>query len=174
MRTAWDPGELLAELAACGEGCATPPFRIDANGGWWHEGRPIRRPELVRLFATALWRAPDGRYWLLTPVERVPVEVEDAPFLAVAMVTDGEGPARKIRMRTNINGEVTLDDRHPLLLRHGPGGTPLPYLQLERGLEARLTRAVYYELAELALEDGGDPPGVWSCGCFFPLMSEGE
>ncbi len=170
MRRSFDPVAVLAELARGGEDCGTPPMRIDREGRWWHEGRPIPRPELVRLFATALWRAPDGRHWLLTPFERIPVEVEDTPFLVVEMRSEGEGRERVVRMRTNIGEEVTVDDRHPLVCAPGPDGTPIPRLRLPRGLEARLARPVYYELAELALRDGGeDRPGIWSCGRFFPL-----
>jgi len=170
VRKSWNPTEVLAELARGDVDCDTPPMRIDRDGRWWHEGRPIPRPELVRLFATALWRAPDGRYWLLTPYERIPVEVEDTPFLVVGLETEGEGPDRTLRLRTNIDTEVVVDERHPLIPRPDGNGAVVPHVRLDRGLEARPTRPVYYELAELALRDGGEErPGIWSCGRFFPL-----
>lgn len=174
MRTRWDPQTVLAQLARGEADCATEPMRIDRHGRWYHEGRPIGRAELVRLFATALYRGPDGRYWLLTPFERVPVEVEDAPLLVVGSRHEGEGRGRRIWLRTNLGDELPLDPAHPLALERRDGTGPVPYVELERGLRARLARPVYYELAEIALEDAGDGlPGVWSFGCFFPLTEPG-
>ncbi|GBD42817.1 hypothetical protein HRbin40_00273 [bacterium HR40] len=173
MRGSWDPGAVLAELARSGGDCGTPPMRIDRDGRWWHEGRPIVRPELVRLFATALWRAADGRHWLLTPYERIPVEVEDTAFLVTGMSHEGEGRERTIWLRTNLGEEVVLDRDHPLRLRSRGDGAPVPVVVLDRGLEARVTRPVYYELAELALADGHERGlGVWSRGSFFPLADQ--
>ncbi len=171
----WDPEAELAALAAgAGARCSDIGMRIDRHGTWYHEGAPIGRLELVRLFATALRRAPDGRYWLLTPFEQIPVEVEDAPFLAVELDREGEGRRQRLRFRTNLDRWVTLGEEAGLRLRPDAHGACVPYLGLERGLEARIARPVYYELAELAVPGEADGAlGVWSAGRFFPLETDG-
>ena len=145
-------------------------LKIARDGTWIHEGRPIRRLALVKLFATVLRRDGDGVYWLQTPVERGRIEVEDAPFVAVELEAAGAGSEQRLRLRTNLDQWVTVDDAHPLTLRPAPEGeaAPVPYLVVRDGLEARLLRSVYYELAERAVAHGGRL-GVWSCGRFFPL-----
>ncbi len=157
------------ELGPCGGG----RFRIDRHGTWSFEGSPIRRPELVRLFARALHRAPDGRHWLITPHERLPVEVEDTPFRAVAVhracVGDGD-PV--IRFRTDVEEEVVLSPAHPLRLEPDGRGGVRPALVVRRGLLARLLRPVYYQLAEWAEPDEKGRYGVRSAGAFFPLEPE--
>lgn len=124
--------------------------------------------EMVKLFASVLRRDENGDYWLQTPVEKVPVEVEDAPFLGVELKAEGRGACRRLRLRTNLDDWVTLDDAHPLVIRQGEAG-PRPYVMLSGGLEARLTRSVYYQLADLAETGPGGAPGVRSAGRFFPL-----
>ncbi len=146
-------------------------MRIDREGVWYHEGRPIAREALVKLFATVLRREEDGSHWLVTPVERGRIEVEDAPFLGVELAIEGEGPGRTIRLRTNLEAWVTVGPEHPLRLRpprDAPDQPPLLYVDVRDGLEARLLRPVYYELAELA-ESAEERLGVWSAGVFFPL-----
>jgi uncharacterized protein len=144
-------------------------LKIARDGTWFHEGRPIRRLALVKLFATVLRRDDDGAYWLQTPVERGRIEVEDAPFVAVELEVSGAGPEQRLRLRTNLDQWVTVDDAHPLTLRPAAGeDVPVPYVLVRDGLEARLLRPVYYETAERAVEQGGRL-GVWSCGRFFPL-----
>ena len=150
-------------------------MRIDRDGVWHHEGRPITREALVKLFATVLRRDDDGGHWLVTPVERGRIEVEDAPFVIVELAVNGRGKSQTIRFRSNIDSWVTLGGDHPLRLRpprNKPDQTPIPYVDLGQGLEARLLRPVYYELAELMTCDGSETAqqsGVWSADVFFPL-----
>ncbi|HFD15095.1 MAG TPA: DUF1285 domain-containing protein [Rhodospirillales bacterium] len=170
----WDPEAELAALAAGARArCTDIGMRIDRHGTWYHEGAPIGRAELVRLFATALRRAPDGSHWLLTPFEQIPVEVEDAPFLAVELERQGEDREQRLRFRTNLDRWVMLGEEAELRLRPDARGACVPYLGLERGLEARIVRPVYYELAELAVPGEADGAlGVWSAGRFFPLETD--
>jgi hypothetical protein len=152
-------------------------FRILRDGTWLHEGRPIRRLPLVRLFATVLRREPDGSYWLQTPVERGRIEVEDTPFVGVELEAEGAGSGQRLRLRTNLDDWVIIGPEHPLRVRPAPWAedgeaTLVPYVEVRPGLEARLLRPVFYELAELAephAADGCVRQGVWSAGCFFPL-----
>lgn len=172
-RRPWNPEEVLAAIARGEAACGDLGIRIDRRGIWHYRGSPIPRPALVRLFATVLHRAPDGSYWLVTPVERGRVEVEDVPFVAVELRREGEGRGQMLELRTNLDTWVTVDEAHPVELRPpSGGGAPVPYLRLERGLDARILQPVFYELAELA-EPGpdGGALGVWSRGRFFALES---
>ncbi len=154
-------------------------LRIGRDGTWYYRGSPIRRPALVRLFASVLRRdEASGEHWLVTPVERGRIAVEDAPFVAIELQTAGAGRDRRLDLRTNLDEWVEVGPDHPLLERGAAAGaTAVPYVALERGLEARLARPVYYELAELA-EPGPDAGersfGVWSRGRFFPLGEPDE
>lgn len=145
--------------------CGEIDMRIAADGTWFYNGTPIGRPALVRLFASILRRdeepdaRPDGaRYVLVTPVERVGIQVEDAPFLAVEMAVEGEGEARRVAFRTNVDDLVPVDAEHGLRFERDPEGGFRPYLHVRRGLWARLTRALAYDLVDLceerALDDG--------------------
>lgn len=150
------------------ERCGDSGMRIGRDGTWYHQGQPIRRPAMVRLFSTVLRREADGRHVLVTPVEKLDIEVEGTAFRAVEMQSEGEGPERRIAFRLDSGDAVILGPDHPLRIvptEHGPS----PRLLVRHCLEAELTRAVYYELAELALAEGADPPGIWSSGTFFPL-----
>ncbi len=149
---AWDPPS-----------CGDSGMRILADGTWLHEGAPIARPAMVRLFATLLRREADGSHVLVTPVEKLAIAVEDSAFVAVEVTSEGAGPARRIAFRLNTGDPATV--RQPFAWR---GDTP--YLAVRGGLEARIARGPYYELAELALAEGRDPPGVWSDGLFLPLV----
>ncbi len=169
MRRPFDPQAALAALARGELPVDELAIAIDRDGVWYHDGRPIRRPELVRLLASALHRDERGQYWLLTPVERGRVAVADAPFVAVELAREGAGTEQVLRLRTNLDDWVTLDADHPLRIAQGAFG-PTPYLLVGRGLEARLLTSVYYELAELAVAGPGPGGlGVWSCGRLFPL-----
>ncbi|HZG47801.1 MAG TPA: DUF1285 domain-containing protein [Allosphingosinicella sp.] len=148
--------------------CGDSGMRIAADGTWFHEGSPIGRPAMVRLFSTILRREPDGRHVLVTPVEKLDIEVEDAPFVAVELKSEGEGSERSLAFRLNIGDVVIAGPDHPLRVDERADG-PHPYLRVRGGLDARIARPVYYELAELALAEGADPPGLWSGGSFFAL-----
>jgi uncharacterized protein len=152
------------------EHCGDSRMRIARDGTWYHEGAPIRRPAMVRLFSTVLRREPDGTHVLVTPVERLSIEVEATAFRAISMKSEGEGRARRIGFGLDSGDAVMLDADHPLRVVDGQAG-PSPRILVRYGLEAELTRALYYELADIALAEGSDPPGIWSHGTFFPLDS---
>lgn len=139
-------------------------MRITADGRWYHQGGEITRPAMVRAFSTLLRR--DGEsYWLVTPQEKLSIEVEDAPFIAVQVQSEGSHADRKLAFRLNSDDLVIAGPDHAIEAR------PLPYLHVRGGLWAKLARPVYYELAELALDEGHDPPGLYSNGIFFPIGS---
>jgi hypothetical protein len=148
--------------------CGHSAMRIARDGTWFHEGSPIGRQNMVRLFSTILRREPDGGYVLVTPAEKLDIEVEDAPFVAVELKTEGSGRERSLAFRLNIGEVVVAGPHHPLTFRSGEDG-PHPYVEVRRGLEALVARPVYYELANLALDESADPLGLWSGGTFFPM-----
>lgn len=145
-------------------------MRIARDGTWYHEGRPIRRQELVRLFASALTRADNGSFWLETPVEAAQIEVEDVPFIVEEMRRHADGCEQVIDFRTNVGEWVGLDDSHGLRFEtneQAPGEAP--YLMVRAGLEARLSTSVYYELVDCAVVGDDGRVGVWSRGMFHFL-----
>src|SRR3954470_15623560 len=148
------------------ERCGHSGMRIARDGTWYHQGAPIRRPAMVRLFSTVLRREADGRHVLVTPVEKLEIEVESTAFRAIDMSSEGEGKDRTIAFKLDSGDAVILGPDHPLTL------SPSPRLAVRHGLEAELSRPVYYELAEIALAEGHQPPGVWSNGAFFALDGE--
>nr|AGU11804.1 Protein of unknown function DUF1285 [uncultured organism] len=148
--------------------CGDSEMRIAKDGTWFHQGSPITRPAMVRLFSTILRREADGRFVLVTPVEKLDIEVEDAPFVAVEMKREGSGDAMRLAFRLNTGDLVTAGAEHGLRFDEREDG-PRPYLHVRGGLEALVARSVYYELAEIALANGSTPPGVWSDGTLFPL-----
>jgi hypothetical protein len=145
--------------------CGDSAMRIARDGTWYHEGSPIGRPAMVRLFSTILRREPDGAFVLVTPVEKLDIKVEDAPFVAVELKSEGEGRARTLAFRLNTGDLVVAGPGHRLRFEKGPH----PYLEVRGGLDALVVRSVYYELAEIALSEGASPPGVWSEGTFFAI-----
>lgn len=148
--------------------CGDSRMRIGRDGTWYHEERPIHRRALVRLFSTILRREPDGRHVLVTPVEKLDIEVESTAFRATSMRSEGERRERQIAFALDSGDAVILDSAHPLRIvptEHGPS----PRLLVRNGLEAELARPVYYELADIALSEGDEPAGVWSKGSFFRL-----
>jgi hypothetical protein len=153
------------------EHCGDSAMRIARDGSWFHEGSPIGRPAMVRLFSTILRREPDGGFVLVTPAEKLDIEVEDAPFVAVELKSEGEGRERSLAFRLNTGDLVVAGPDHGLRFAAGEDG-PLPYLHVRSGLEARIARPVYYELAEIALDEAGDPPGLWSGGAFFAMAPQ--
>ena len=147
-------------------------MKIARDGTWFYRGTPIARQKLVKLFASVLRREDDGSYWLVTPVERGRVTVEDAPFLAVEVNSKGAGPGRRLSFRTNLDEIVAAGPEHRLRVDVAANGEPMPYLLVRPGLEARLNRPVFYELVEIADAERGDdggPFGLWSDGVFFDL-----
>ncbi len=150
------------------ERCGDSGMRIARDGTWYHEGSPIQRPAMVRLFSTVLRREPDGRHVHVTPVEKLDIEVEATAFRAIELRREGEGAAQKLAFALDSGDAVIAGPDHPLRIVDGDGG-PSPRLLVRHGLEAELSRGIYYELAELALASGEEPAGVWSDGAFFRL-----
>ena len=148
--------------------CGHSGMRIARDGTWYHEGTPIRRPAMVRLFSTVLRREPDGRHVLVTPAEKLDIDVESTAFRAIDVRVEGKGRDQRIAFGLDSGDAVILGPAHPLRIVQTSDG-PSPRVLVRHGLEAELTRPVYYELADLALAGGCDPPGVWSEGAFFPL-----
>jgi hypothetical protein len=151
-------------------------IRIARDGSWHYRGSPITRLPLVKLFASVLRRDGDGSYWLVTPAERGRVAVEDVPFLAVALTIADSGRAQQLIFRTNLDEIVTAGPDHPLRVETAANGEPAPYILVRDGLEARLTRPVFYELVDLGAEEpiaGAAQFGVWSSGVFFRLGDPG-
>jgi len=154
------------------------PFLIKRDGTWLYRGTPIPRKELVCLFASVLQREADGSWWLKTPAERGRIEVEDAPFVAVELDWTGEGRNQTLSFRTNVDQVVTAGPTHPIRVSHDlMTCEPTPYLRVREGdgdaaIEARINRAVYYELVALGVTEWVGTRrmlGVWSQGQFFPL-----
>ena len=148
--------------------CGHSDMRIAADGTWFHQGTPITRPAMVRLFSTVLRREPDGSHVLVTPHEKLAIDVEVTPFRALAMTHEGSGKQRRIALELDSGDAVIVGPDHPLVSVPGAHG-PSPRVLVRHGLEALLARPLYYELADIALAEGADPPGVWSSGRFFPL-----
>jgi uncharacterized protein len=152
----WDPPD-----------CGAIDMRIAVDGNWHYRGSPIGREALTRLFASILRREPDGRHVLVTPVEKVEISVDDAPFVAVEMRREGEGEAQRIVLRTNVGDIVEAGPEHPLrfAVEAGTGGLK-PYVLVRGRLEALVTRAVQQELVSLAAEREGRP-GLFAGGTFY-------
>ena len=181
-------GLTLAEIAALAADGRLPPveswnpahcgdsaMRILADGTWLHEGSPIGRAGMVRLFSTVLRREPDGGHVLVTPVEKLTIAVDDAPFVVVEMSSEGSGQARRLAFRTNVGDLVVAGPGHALVVADRGHGAH-PYLRVRGGLDALVARPVYYELANLALDDEPGPGGavgLWSDGAFFALGEAG-
>ena len=174
------PAGLAGVAAAAGRAKGLPPVHlwnpthcgdidivIRRDGLWFHEGSPIGREALVRLFSTVLRKDPDG-FHLVTPVEKLKITVEDAPFIAVRVDRAGEA----LRFVTNVGDEVAAGPDNPIRVEiHPETGEPAPYLHVRRGLEARIARSVFYELAEMAepAGDGRTQLGVRSNGAWFAI-----
>jgi uncharacterized protein len=148
--------------------CGHSDMRIARDGTWFHQGSPIGRPAMVKLFSTILRREPDGSFVLVTPVEKLTIDVEDAPFLAVELKSEGTGEERRLAFRLNTGDLIVAGADHPLRFEQREDG-PHPYLLVRKGLEALVARPLYYELANAALDEGSTPPGLWSDGMFFPV-----
>lgn len=152
--------------------CGHSEMRIARDGTWYHQGSPIARPAMVRLFSTVLRREPDGRHVLVTPAEKLDIDVESTAFRAIEMQTEGQGRKRRIALKLDSGDAMIVGPEHPLVFAEAKHG-PSPRVHVRHGLEAELSRAVYYELAEIAVAEGASPPGVWSEGTFFALGASG-
>jgi hypothetical protein len=152
--------------------CGDIDMRIAADGLWYYNGTPIGRPAMVRLFSTILRRDGD-RFVLVTPVEKVGITVDDAPFLAIAMTAEGEGRDQLLSFTTNVGDVTEAGSEHPLRVETDPGSAePRPYVHVRGGLEALIGRAVFYDLVDRAVPGEGAAAGllgVWSGGIYFPL-----
>lgn len=158
------------------ENCGDIDIVIKRDGTWVHEGTPIRRAKLVRLFSTVLRREGD-EYFLVTPVEKLRITVEDAPFVAVLMRVEGEGHDRRIVFTSNVGDEAAAGPEHNFVFRKGGTGEGAPYIDMRAGLEARIARAVFYDLVALGEThqiEGVEAFGVWSGGVFFPFGTADE
>ena len=149
--------------------CGNSEMRIARDGTWYHQGSPIRRPAMVRLFSIVLRREPDGSHVLVTPVEKLSIEVEKTAFRATQMTMDGSHERRRIGLTLDSGDALIVGPEHPLTIAATPDG-PSPRVAVRFGLEAELARPLYYELAEIALAEGHNPPGVWSDEAFFAFV----
>ena len=151
--------------------CGDLDMRIAGDGVWYYMGTPIGRPALVRLFSTILKREAD-KYFLVTPVEKVGIRVDDVPFLAVEMVKEHDQHGRRLRFRTNVDDWVACDQAHRLRFEPSAEGGLTPYLHVRADLWAKVTRALYYDLVDMGEEqmvDGTKMFGVVSAGAFFAM-----
>lgn len=155
----WDPAH-----------CGDSRMRIARDGTWYHDGRPIGRPAMVRLFSTILRREPDGSHVLVTPVEKLTIDVEGAAFRGIDMRSEGSGRNRRIWLGLDSGDALMIGRDHPLTIIETGSGIS-PRVSVRHGLEAELSRPIYYELAQIAIDESADAAGVWSDGCFFPLMA---
>lgn len=154
--------------------CGDLDMQIKRDGTWFYLGTPIGRPALVKLFSGIL-KLEDGKYFLVTPVEKVGITVEDAPFIAVDFEVEAAGDDQHITFTTHVGDTVTAGPDHPIRVETDPEtGEPAPYVMVRRGLEARIDRKSFYRLAELgthAVQDGESLFGIRSNGAFFPLIA---
>jgi hypothetical protein len=157
--------------------CGDLDMRIARDGTWFYLGTPIGRPALVRLFSSIMKREGD-RYYLVTPVEKVGIVVDDAPFVAVDFTREGEGRAQRLTFETHVGDFVTAGPEHPIRVTcDAETGEPAPYVMVRRGLEALIDRKSFYRLAEIGCEhevDGVAQFGLWSDEAFFPLIPAAE
>lgn len=158
----WDP-ELSGDI----------DIRVARDGSWYHKGELMHREAIPRLFSTILRREEDGDYYLVTPVEKWRIQVEDAPLIAHTLEVQGEGEQQLLAVTTNVGEKLLLGKEHPLEVgSYDSDNSPRPVVHVRRGLEARLATPAYYELADLLVEkSAGDKSvlGVWSGGEFFEV-----
>lgn len=179
-----------AKAASKGKGKGLPPvhlwnppfcgdldIRIARDGTWFYLGTPFGRPELVRLFSTIL-RKDDDKYFLVTPVEKVGITVEDAPFLAVDFEVTGQGETQTLTFHTNVGDETTAGPDAPIRVTRDPEtGEPSPYVLVRANLEALIDRKSFYRLVDLGAQhpiNGTDWFGLWSGGQFFPIIPSAD
>lgn len=185
-----DAGSLAASAQKAGKKGGLPPvhlwnppfcgdldMRIARDGTWFYLGTPIGRAPLVRLFSTIL-KLEDGKYFLVTPVEKVGITVDDAPFVAVDFTAEGQGRDQRLSFETNVGDTVTAGPEHPIrVTRDAATGEPAPYVMVRAGLEALIDRKSFYRLVELGVDEeheGARWFGLWSDGAFFPVIPSAE
>ncbi len=158
--------------------CGEIDMRIATDGLWYYMGSPIGREALVNLFSTVLRKDSDGCHYLVTPVEKIGIKVEDAAFLAVELAVKGKGQDQQITIRTKQGDVVQIGAEHPLRFERADGNDGLkPYVLVRGRLEARFARPLLYELVELSEKkniNGVDMFGVWTGGNFYPMMPVSE
>ena len=176
-----DPSSLAVQISKKGlppvhlwnpELCGDIEIRIARDGTWFYMGSPIGRKRLVRLFSTVLRKEDDGEHYLVTPVEKLRIEVEDAPFMVVQMEDKVVDEQQILYFRTNTDDIVAAGTEHRIWVEFSDSGEPSPYINVRNGLRGRLSRSVYYQLVELGEEvqqQDGRMFGVWSQGQFFSL-----
>jgi uncharacterized protein len=188
MRMPYEPPPNLADLtldqiAELAEARKLPPvarwdppksgdseMRIAADGRWFHQGGEITRPAMIRAFSSLLKLDDDGRYWLVTPQEKLRIEVDDVPFIAVEVQREGGGRNANLAFRLNTDDLVIAGPNNALVLRNYDGAD-VPYLHVRNGLWARVSRPLHYELMELAVESDASEPCLWSDGTCFPMVT---
>ena len=162
----WDPPD-----------CGDLDMRIARDGTWFYLGTPIGRPELVRLFSTIL-RKDGDRFVLVTPVEKVGIVVDDAPFVAVDFHAEGQGDDQTLTFVTNLGDEAVAGPDHPIRVERDPEtGEPSPYVLIRARLEALIDRKSFYRLVEIGAHhehEGESWFGLWSGGVFFPIIPSAE
>jgi hypothetical protein len=185
QRDASRPLQGLTEATAGGKGLPpvhlwNPPFcgdidmRIAGDGTWYYMNSPIGRKPLVKLFASVLRHDEDGKYYLVTPVEKCGIRVDDAPFLAIRMAVAGKGRQQVISFETNTDDHVSVDDAHPMRFAVEDRTDGLkPYVLVRARLEALVARALFYDLVAHGVVEG-EWFGVWSGGRFWPMQKAGD
>jgi hypothetical protein len=157
--------------------CGDLDMRIARDGTWFYQGTPIGRPGLVKLFSGILKREGE-KFFLVTPVEKVGITVDDAPFVATDFDVAGEGRDQVLTFTTNVGDTAVAGEGHDLRVHRDPQtGEPAPYIHIRRGLEALIDRKSFYRLVDLCVhevQDGKDWFGVWSSGRFFPVIPSGD
>ncbi len=161
--------------------CGDIDMRIASDGRWYYLDSAIERKAMVRLFSTVLRYDKDGSYYLVTPVEKVRIQVDDCPFVVVAMDVTFENQQQVLNFTDNVGNQVVLNEGHPIQVTHNTKGQPHPTILIRGNLMALIHRNVYYQLVDLALRECCDDAdaasddkntkqiGVWSCGEFFNL-----
>lgn len=153
--------------------CGDLDMRIARDGTWFYLGTPIGRPELVKLFSSIL-KKEDGKYFLVTPVEKVGITVDDAPFVAVDFEAEGEGEDQVLTFTTHVGDTAVAGPEHPIrVVRDAESGEPSPYVLIRANLEALIDRKSFYRLVDLGAHHDGWF-GLWSSGEFFPVIPSKE
>lgn len=180
------PENLVEQVQKAGKSLSHPPLdqwhpelsgdmdlRVSRDGQWVHKGEPISREAIVKLFSTILRREDDQQYYLVTPVEKWRIQVDDTPLFAHSLTVEGSGEQQIIRLTTNVGETLEIGSEHPLEVGHyEDSGQPRPIVRVRHGVDARLVTAAYYDLAERVVEQtigGKQALGVFSKGNFYQI-----